>query len=325
MSGTWPWPDAEAEDALRQVVGVRPDGAVVLVDGLIACPVPNVLVPEARRLAARRSRPHALWRLGRPDTRSPTRGLREFAVLSAARAIITTSSWTRQQLLDLYRLPPERIHVAEPGAHSATPSPGTAGGTELLCVAAVTPHKGHDTLLASLAVDRRPALALRLCRSAGSRSTVRRPAAAPSRSGRHRRPHLAHRRASSVRISTAPMPPRTSWFSRPMPRRTAWWSRKPWPAGYRSSRRRLVACPTLSVAPWAGGARAFSCRPMTRAPSASRSTLAGRRRAATTGSGSRAGAPNDAIQLVHDYGPDRRECCANGRAGDCSLDEPDRR
>ena len=51
VSGSWPWPDAAAEDALARVVrGIR-DGAVVLVDGLIASAAPNVLVPEARRLA----------------------------------------------------------------------------------------------------------------------------------------------------------------------------------------------------------------------------------------------------------------------------------
>ena len=51
VSGSWPWPDAAAEDALGRVVREIPDGAVVLVDGLIASAVPNVLVPEARRLA----------------------------------------------------------------------------------------------------------------------------------------------------------------------------------------------------------------------------------------------------------------------------------
>ena len=51
VSGSWPSPDAAAEEALGRVVRGIPDGAVVLVDGLIASTVPNVLVPEARRLA----------------------------------------------------------------------------------------------------------------------------------------------------------------------------------------------------------------------------------------------------------------------------------
>jgi glycosyltransferase involved in cell wall biosynthesis len=150
VSGTWPWPDAEAEDALRRVVGVRPDGAVVVVDGLIASPVPNVLVPEARRLAVAVI-VHMPFGTGPPGHEVTDARAREFAVLSAARAVIATSSWTRQRLLDLYRLAPKRIHVAEPGAPSARLSAGTAGGTELLCVAAVTPHKGHETLIDGLA------------------------------------------------------------------------------------------------------------------------------------------------------------------------------
>ena len=76
---------------------------------------------------------------------------RERAVLSAARAIVTTSSWTCGRLLERYALRPERVHVADPGADPAPLAPGTAGGGELLCVAAVMPDKGHDVLLAALA------------------------------------------------------------------------------------------------------------------------------------------------------------------------------
>jgi glycosyltransferase involved in cell wall biosynthesis len=39
----------------------------------------------------------------------------------------------------------------EPGVDVADPASGTTSGGELLCVAAVTPHKGHDVLLAALA------------------------------------------------------------------------------------------------------------------------------------------------------------------------------
>ena len=43
------------------------------------------------------------------------------------------------------------MHVAEPGVDAADLAPGTAAGGELLCVAAVTPDKGHDVLLDALA------------------------------------------------------------------------------------------------------------------------------------------------------------------------------
>ena len=63
---------------------------------------------------------------------------------------MTTSSWTRERLLDRYRLPPERVQVARPGADLVDEAPGTPGGGRLLCVAAVVPHKGHDLLLEAL-------------------------------------------------------------------------------------------------------------------------------------------------------------------------------
>jgi glycosyltransferase involved in cell wall biosynthesis len=76
---------------------------------------------------------------------------RERAVLSAAASVITTSRWARRAVIDLYGLPPRRVHVAEPGVDPAEPAPGTPGGESLLCVAAVTPGKGHDLLLEALA------------------------------------------------------------------------------------------------------------------------------------------------------------------------------
>ena len=76
---------------------------------------------------------------------------RERAVLLAAAAVITTSAWTRRRLLELYPLPAERVHVAEPAVEVADIAPGTAAGGTLLCVAAVTFAKGHDVLLDALA------------------------------------------------------------------------------------------------------------------------------------------------------------------------------
>ena len=76
---------------------------------------------------------------------------RERDVLEGAAAVVTTSAWTRRRLLELYPLPPERLHVAEPGVDAADLAPGTADGGMLLCVAAVISRKGHDVLLAALA------------------------------------------------------------------------------------------------------------------------------------------------------------------------------
>src|SRR5919108_519117 len=72
-------------------------------------------------------------------------------VLAAAAAVVTTSAWARRRLGELYALPADKVHVAEPGVDAADLAPGTAAGDALLCVAAVTPDKGHDVLLDALA------------------------------------------------------------------------------------------------------------------------------------------------------------------------------
>ena len=46
---------------------------------------------------------------------------------------------------------PDRVYVAEPAVDAADLAPGTSVGGALLCVAAVTPDKGHDVLLDALA------------------------------------------------------------------------------------------------------------------------------------------------------------------------------
>jgi glycosyltransferase involved in cell wall biosynthesis len=150
IAGAWPRPGAQAHAALARTVEQVPDGAVVLLDGLVASAAPDVLVPQARRL---RQVVLVHMPLGhRPlDDEADAVRARERAVLEAAAAVVTTSAWTRRRLGELYALPPERVHVAEPGVEAARLASGTAAGDALLCVAAVTPDKGHDVLLDALA------------------------------------------------------------------------------------------------------------------------------------------------------------------------------
>jgi glycosyltransferase involved in cell wall biosynthesis len=140
VAGDWPRPDRAARTRLAGVLAGLADGAVVLLDGLVASAVPDVLVPEAGRL-----RLVVLIHLPLEDSS-------ERAVLLAAAAVITTSHWTRSRVLERYRLDPAAVHVAEPGVDAAGLAPGTAAGGELLCVGAVTPVKGPDLLLDALAM-----------------------------------------------------------------------------------------------------------------------------------------------------------------------------
>jgi glycosyltransferase involved in cell wall biosynthesis len=150
VPGFWRRPDARSFAALAGVVKRIPDDAVVLLDGLVASPAPDVLVPHARRLRLVVLVHMPLGHRPPTDDAGDTR-MREHAVLSAAAVVLTTSAWARRRLLELYPLPADRIHVAEPAVDSAELAAGTAGGGALLCVAAVTFDKGHDVLLHALA------------------------------------------------------------------------------------------------------------------------------------------------------------------------------
>jgi glycosyltransferase involved in cell wall biosynthesis len=150
VPGAWPRPDAAACAALSGVIAGIPDSAVVLLDGLVASTVPHVLVPESRRLRLV-VLVHMPLGDGPPVDRVGDARAQEHAVLSAVAAVVTTSTWARRLLLARYALRPGQVHVAEPGVDAADLATGTASGGELLCVAAVTPGKGHDVLLAGLA------------------------------------------------------------------------------------------------------------------------------------------------------------------------------
>jgi glycosyltransferase involved in cell wall biosynthesis len=109
-----------------------PDGELVLLDGLV---MSDAVAQQAGRLR--------LVALLHMPIESP--------VLTTARAVITTSRWTRQWLLDTQGMSPDRIQVVEPGVEIGDLAPGTPSGGHLLCVGAVTPAKGHDVLVDALA------------------------------------------------------------------------------------------------------------------------------------------------------------------------------
>ena len=151
VPGAWPRPGEAGHAALARAVRRIPDDAVVLLDGLVASTAPEALVPQARRL---RQVVLVHMPLGHrpPDDEAGAVRAREREVLAAAAAVVTTSAWTRRRLGELYALPADRVHVTEPGVDVASLAPGTAAGDSLLCVAALTPDKGHDVLLDALAM-----------------------------------------------------------------------------------------------------------------------------------------------------------------------------
>lgn len=123
---------------LPDVLSVLPDGAPVLVDGLVASTT-DALVAECGRLrvVVLLHMPHA--------------GPHETEVLGAAAAVVAVSDWVRGVVVEEHGVPPERVHVARPGVDADRPATGSAGGRNLLCVGPVTRAKGYDVLLRALA------------------------------------------------------------------------------------------------------------------------------------------------------------------------------
>jgi glycosyltransferase involved in cell wall biosynthesis len=75
----------------------------------------------------------------------------ERASLRAARHVVVTSEATAAALAP-YEVDRSRITVIVPGTDEARLAPGSSDGiTRLLCVATLTPRKGHDLLMDSLA------------------------------------------------------------------------------------------------------------------------------------------------------------------------------
>jgi glycosyltransferase involved in cell wall biosynthesis len=155
VAGLWPRPAAGARAELARTLAKSPDGGVVLLDGLVACGVPDVVVPEAGRLrlAVLVHLPLADETGLAPDVAAEL-DTAERRTLRAAAAVLATSEWAAHRLVDHHGLDPARVHVAAPGADPAPLASGTHGadgGPLLLSVAAVIPRKGQHRLVEALA------------------------------------------------------------------------------------------------------------------------------------------------------------------------------
>ncbi|GAA1535368.1 glycosyltransferase family 4 protein [Actinomadura kijaniata] len=148
VPGGWPRPDREAREALERALAALPDGTAVVLDGLVACGVPQIVVPAARRL---RTMVLVHLPLGDEVGAPPELEAAERDTLRWADAVVTTGEWAAGRLIRRHRLEPARIHVVPPGTDPAPLALGTDGATQLLCVGSVTPRKGHDLLIEALA------------------------------------------------------------------------------------------------------------------------------------------------------------------------------
>ncbi|HEU5454885.1 MAG TPA: glycosyltransferase family 4 protein [Nocardioides sp.] len=144
VAGDWPWAGESSRRVLEETLASVRDDELVLVDGLVASAVPEVMLPAARRLRVVLLM-HTPFGCRDAGVFGPER-----AVARAAAAVVTTSEWTRQWVHASYGVDPDRVHVAHPGVYAAEAAVGSDTGRRLLCVGAVTAGKGHDLLLEAL-------------------------------------------------------------------------------------------------------------------------------------------------------------------------------
>ncbi len=149
---SFPAPTPAAREQARQVLAAIPDEGLVLVDGLAYGVLPELAEAEGQRLrlVALVHHPLAL-ETGLSPERAATLHDAEVRALAQARLILVTSRFTAT-LLAGWGVPPSRLQVVAPGTDPAPIAQGSGTGTlRLLCVASLTPRKGHDLLLRALA------------------------------------------------------------------------------------------------------------------------------------------------------------------------------
>ena len=149
VAGAWPAPGPGAHADLARIVSAIPEGATVLIDGLIASPAAAQLLPHTSRI-----RMTVLLHMPLatdPDAHHGDGALRsERAVLRAAAGVVATSEWTRQQVLTRYAIPARHVHVARPGVDQVVALAQPVLG-HLICVGVLSRHKGQDLLVEALA------------------------------------------------------------------------------------------------------------------------------------------------------------------------------
>jgi glycosyltransferase involved in cell wall biosynthesis len=148
----YPAPAEAAQALTRSVVEALPDGALVVVDGLAFGVLPELVEQHARRLRWIALVHHPLsLETGLDPARQRALFESERRALASARGVIVTSPSTARALA-AFDVPVSRIVVVEPGTDPAPLATGSSLGTlSLLCVATVTPRKGHALLVEALA------------------------------------------------------------------------------------------------------------------------------------------------------------------------------
>jgi glycosyltransferase involved in cell wall biosynthesis len=151
LDASFPQPTAGALDHAQEIFARLPDEALVLVDGLALGAIPHIVHPHAKRLRLLGLIHHPLAaESGLALDQARDLAHSEHLALQAMRHVLVTSQATQRALL-AYGVDPKRVSVVAPGTDAAPLAPRRRGTTlNMLCVATLTPRKGHDLLFEAL-------------------------------------------------------------------------------------------------------------------------------------------------------------------------------
>jgi glycosyltransferase involved in cell wall biosynthesis len=152
LPGRFPDADRTAHEALANTLAAMPRGDRVVIDGLAMGGLPAPVEEHGDRLRVVSLVHHPLAEeTGLASAEVERLRESERRALAPCRGVLVSSAFTARAL-DAYDVPAHRIRVVVPGIEPAPPAAGPAAGEppRLLCVASVTPRKGHDVLVAAL-------------------------------------------------------------------------------------------------------------------------------------------------------------------------------
>ncbi|MFZ1326205.1 MAG: glycosyltransferase family 4 protein, partial [Candidatus Contendobacter sp.] len=152
LDASFPLPTAAALAGAEAVCAALPEQALTVVDGLALGALPTVVARHQQRLRLVGLVHHPLaLETGLEAVTRQRLYASERAALAQVRGVIVTSPATARALAD-YGVGPERCAVVPPGTAPAALAQGSRGGDLLLlCVASLTPRKGHAVLFRALA------------------------------------------------------------------------------------------------------------------------------------------------------------------------------
>jgi len=155
LGGNFPFPSAREKESAEQVFKNLTDEAVCVADGLAFGALPEMAERHGDRLVFIALVHHPLaMETGLTETDKQRFFDSERRALRMAQGVITTSAHTADDVQP-YGVTKERLSVCTPGVDAAPQAIGSqTESVNLLCVATLTPRKGHNILINSLAMLR---------------------------------------------------------------------------------------------------------------------------------------------------------------------------